>query len=452
MDIIWYQNICTERVPFKLPSGRRQRRHTCCDFSKLFRDFARAKFPTFLGLDGPTKVRGTKLKLSGFWRSNQNWLTIWLLLAVPKEFFASKVGGPRTTSQQPFWITREQGESDDSYHRRVIHLKTQRNQPMIYRFGKGSTLGFPRKEDDVIPNRTKGLTIHGIPRTWNPDDVSVFLSSQEWSEVNLINHKGRTWFFHGKPPEKSKGSTYWRYETDGEKPLNIEIQVAARRLEVTNQTTLKAPRVLGILSNALVKLPRREKVIMGMKKPPDTGLRCLFRTPNDTQSVAAASQPADGEQTDALTGNQNKDRSRSPGRRRKDIVAETQLDSPDVKQQGTKKPKLGSPNKSFYPPSDPDDAKRKGWLEVDLGGDGDCFYRCISYFLEKDPSKVTPEFAKNAASFIRVKLVAHARKHENRFAEIFPSTRGSLNGPMQHSRTIPGLKAPLCRPVLSVTA
>ena len=37
---------------------------------------------------------------------------------------------------------------------------------------------------------------------------------------------------------------------------------------------------------------------------------------------------------------------------------------------------------------------------------------------------MTPEFAKNAASFIRVKLVAHARKHENRFAEIFPSTRG----------------------------
>ena len=134
--------------------------------------------------------------------------------------------------------------------------------------------------------------------------------------------------------------------------------------------------------------------------------------------------PADGEQNDALTGNQKKDRSRSPGRRRKDIVAETQLDSPDGKQQGTKKLKLGSPNKSFYPPSDPDDAKRKGWSEVDLGGDGDCFYRCISYFLEKDPSKVTPEFAKNAASFIRVKLVAHARKHENRFAEFFPSTRG----------------------------
>lgn len=35
-------------------------------FSKLFRDYARAKFPTFLGLDGPTKVTGTKFKLSGF--------------------------------------------------------------------------------------------------------------------------------------------------------------------------------------------------------------------------------------------------------------------------------------------------------------------------------------------------------------------------------------------------
>ena len=206
---------------------------------------------------------------------------------------------------------------------------------MIYRFGKGSILGFPRKEDDVIPNRTKGLTIHGIPRTWNPDDVSVFLSSQEWSEVNLINHKGRTWFFHGNPPEKSKGSTYWRYETDGEKPLNIEIQVAARRLEVTNQTTLKAPRVLGDFVQRTGKAAKKGKGDNGNEKPPDTGLTDVsLGPPNDTQSVAAASQPADGEQTDALTGNQNKDRSRSPGRRRKDIVAETQLDSPDVKQQG----------------------------------------------------------------------------------------------------------------------
>ena len=244
-----------------------------------------------------------------------------------------------------------------------------------------------------------------------------------WGQLD--QPQGENLVFPWEPPENSKGSTYWRYETDGEKPLNIEIQVDARRLEATNQTTLKAPRVLGDFVQRTGKAAKKGKGDSGNEKPPDTELTDVsMGPPNDTQSVAAASQPADGEQNDALTGNQKKDRSRSPGRRRKDIVAETQLDSPDGKQQGTKKLKLGSPNKSFYPPSDPDDAKRKGWSEVDLGGDGDCFYRCISYFLEKDPSKVTPEFAKNAASFIRVKLVAHARKHENRFAEFFPSTRG----------------------------
>jgi hypothetical protein len=120
-----------------------------------------------------------------------------------KGIFASKIKGPRTTFQQPFCITREQGESDDSYYKCMIHLKTKRNQPMIYRFGKGFTLGFPRKEDNAIPNHTKGLIIYCIPRSWNPDNISVFFSSQEWSEVNLFNYKGRIWFLHGKAPENS---------------------------------------------------------------------------------------------------------------------------------------------------------------------------------------------------------------------------------------------------------
>ncbi|CAL1145493.1 unnamed protein product [Cladocopium goreaui] len=61
--------------------------------------------------------------------------------------------------------------------------------------------------------------------------------------------------------------------------------------------------------------------------------------------------------------------------------------------QAAKKAKL-SPSKSFYPPSDPDDAIGKGWSLRDMGGEGDCFYRCAGTATSKEPTKVTEESAK----------------------------------------------------------
>ena len=107
---------------------------------------------------------------------------------------------------------------------------------------------------------------------------------------------------------------------------------------------------------------------------------------------------------------------------RSQTVAPTVPDppSPDPTRQAAKKAKL-SPSKSFYPPSDQNDAIGKGWSLRDMGGEGDCFYRCAGTATSKEPAKVTEEAAKIQGRFVRVKVVEHVRKHHKRFSEIFPN-------------------------------
>ena len=104
--------------------------------------------------------------------------------------FASKVGEPRITQARPFWVNRNDNEPPQSYHQRVLQLQGTRSQPVLYRFGRGHCLGFPRKADDEDPQKIKNITVSGIPRAWNPDDVQTFLMDNGWKHLESSHKSG----------------------------------------------------------------------------------------------------------------------------------------------------------------------------------------------------------------------------------------------------------------------
>ena len=92
------------------------------------------------------------------------------------------------------------------------------------------------------------------------------------------------------------------------------------------------------------------------------------------------------------------------------------------------RPRTSPPSKKVKKadgPLDPQDAIHDfGWTQIDLGGDGDCFYRCAAFFIEKEkpfsPDKNTNvNKAKSAAAWIRSRTVQHARKSAGKFRSLF---------------------------------
>ena len=155
--------------------------------------------------------RGSLEQIVGFLRIKPSLAASLINTSGKYGIFVSQVGGPKVLSSQPFWIQRNVGESDDSYLGRVLNLQQTRNQPTIFRFGNGSSLGFPRKSDDVSNSTKRLMCMHGIPGAWHLEEVQMILSSQKWETVENLNRKGRAWFFTGSPPPDASKQTYWRH-------------------------------------------------------------------------------------------------------------------------------------------------------------------------------------------------------------------------------------------------
>jgi hypothetical protein len=372
--------------------------------------------------------RGSLEQIVGFLRIKPSLAASLINTSGKYGIFVSQVGGPKVLSSQPFWIQRNVGESDDSYLGRVLNLQQTRNQPTIFRFGNGSSLGFPRKSDDVSNSTKRLMCMHGIPGAWHLEEVQMILSSQKWETVENLNRKGRAWFFTGSPPPDASKQTYWRYNMGKNKNGHewyIEVQVASRPQKAPNQRPLKDPNSGSIKRVFGDFLSPTGNVSTETPKPKSKGRGKGFSQAAQTpvSSAQQAGQPDEMETGEAATS-PNSRASRSPRRKEKSdqLVPPTVPDppSPDATQHTQKKAKSNSP-KSFYPPIDPEDAKSKNWAWIDLGGNGDCFYRCFSYFIVKDPEALTPERAAKEASFMRVKMVEYLRKRQRKYMELFPS-------------------------------
>ena len=77
--------------------------------------------------------------------------------------------------------------------------------------------------------------------------------------------------------------------------------------------------------------------------------------------------------------------------------------------------------KAHPPPLDPDDAKLRGWEEVDLGGAGDCFFRCVAFLdaLYSSKGRIDAKKATTEGVWFRAQAKMHAEHHADRFEALF---------------------------------
>ena len=239
-----------------------------------------------------------------------------------------------------------------------------------------------------------------------------------WKNLESSHKSGKIWFFKGQPPEDQSTQSIWRFEID--ENWFIEVQMASRPKSATNKQQLRPPRTLAAFLGS--GEPKKNEGY-GCKSSSHAHRAVAAETPATPRASAPSQNTLDQMDTDGQQGTRGHG-SRSPRRQpgASQAVAPTVPDppSPDPTRQAAKKAKL-SPSKSFYPPSNPDDAIGKGWSLRDMGGEGDCFYRCAGTATSKEPAKVTEEAAKIQGRFVRVKVVKHVRKHQKRFSEIFPN-------------------------------
>ena len=90
----------------------------------------------------------------------------------------------------PFWVKRNPREDHESYHRRILSLQQTRRQPVLFRFGTGDVLGFPKKQTDVYAPKDRLHLAHGIPTSWGEDEVTKFFNEQEWTNLGQLSGDG----------------------------------------------------------------------------------------------------------------------------------------------------------------------------------------------------------------------------------------------------------------------
>ena len=158
--------------------------------------------------------------------------------------FVTRLRKPQERGPKPFWIRRLDKEGRDKYFRRVAALQKERGQPILYRAGGGSDLGFEAKDADEEPARAKQLVMQGFPRAWEEEEALRFLSDQKWTDVSFGARRGKRWYLKAMPPTGTTCPTCWRYEVhDAEKPWCLELFVLVRSQHaVTSVQPVRHPR------------------------------------------------------------------------------------------------------------------------------------------------------------------------------------------------------------------
>lgn len=202
-------------------------------------------------------------------------------------------------------------------------------------------------------------------------------------------------------------------KNDKNQDWHVEIQAVSK--------TSKTPALQSLREPNACSFRRELGHFMGESAPQQTtGEERAGVSQKAKKDAGSSSHPPDG----AANLQGSRDASRSPRRKGKEagesdntLAAPTQLDSPaspDARNPATKKQKTSS-LKSFYPPSDPDDAVSKG------------FYRCFSYFTCKVQNELNEESAKKEASWIRVKVADYIEKHDTRWKALFDNDQSAFN-------------------------
>ena len=228
----------------------------------------------------------------------------------------------------------------EEYFRQCLTQPQKRRTPLVLRQGGGSDLDLVDvSQSELVADHVRSWNFFGTPKSWTESDVKDFLHNNGWSNVDVINkvRKGPQfiWIFKAKAANPQEGqSNFWTYQND----------------DGTCHLTVASPR------------PRTRKPV------PTERLVTPKKRWVDTQPPGhMAPTQIDSSQSPTPTPTEAKER--SPRRKT------------EAEEKGKSEVKNIDPQKAFC-------AQYAKWNFVNLGGSGDCAFRCCAHGIGRQQKKV----------------------------------------------------------------
>ena len=274
------------------------------------------------------------------------------------------------------WIARDPSEGPDQYLSRCQQQAQTKNSGLFYCKGHATNnLGILAPRGDPATRSSRFYLIRGVPRQWEAEEITTFLTDQKWSALERFTKSKfkPEWKFRAIPPDEKEVYHYSFNEFD-------------------TISCFPAPRKPTAMP-ASWPVPNTWKGTPYSKR--DSADQKDTRSPSDTKSEA---HPV----LDKSSNDVSKARSRSPPPQRS-------------------KSEQISPSTSTTLPANPTDALAQGWSRQDLKGNGDCCFRAIAAAKSKAKHNklLTEQEASVAGAELRSLMVAHTRKHKDRLQEWF---------------------------------
>ena len=401
---------------------------------KSLATLAGAPVSEFLGGKWTTQTSKHGTQLVVFLRLKKEFTAKLMSLSGQSGLFMTQVQPKTTEDFKPFWIDRTKNEADETYLRRILTMKNVRNQPVLFRFGPGNNLGFQKVESDKAPVKARLHVIHGVPRAWGEEDLTLFLTNQQWTDIRSISRKRQKWMFMATAPTEHAARTSWQYDAhDSDDPnivtCSITVQVAVKTQSHPEvRTAIKAPRRVRTLqdfisSEAEYDPAHDEEVLKDVSGNHEDAT--ASQAPNQSMTALHAQTPGARERSDHEKDKERteKSRSRSPTR---EHVKPTQIDSPTPGERNSEQHSPQTieqgPSKraKVTEPSDPSQAiDLFGWKHWDQGGTGDCFYRVAAIFEKRQSEQPTQDESRRQGSWLRAQTCNHIHKHATRYQKLF---------------------------------
>lgn len=125
-------------------------------------------------------------------------------------------------------IPRSENMTAEVYWNYVKNQSELKKCPMAIRQGGNSDLGLIGANPQDFPDeRAKHWIMKGVPHHWDSEQVTSFLTTQMWSNIEVRNRrklKGMTeWTFKGRQPPRKDGSLSFFHYADNEDDTLISI-------------------------------------------------------------------------------------------------------------------------------------------------------------------------------------------------------------------------------------
>ena len=278
-------------------------------------------------------------------------------------------------------------QDDETYFRAAVAAAASKGQGLKYRVGKGSDVGILRSAGEDAPEpRALVVQAQGIPKAWEGSEITSFFSSQGWKEVVCVTSKwpdkkakkGVQWTLKGFPPVgggDTENVTVWQYCDQDDPKLHIHVTKAPpRKPKVSDEFSGKGPPKKFFLKNETSEQAKPKVIDL------------------EDMEVEEGHEDPEGDEKEAAK-----------------VPATPCVE--DV-------PVVPEANEIAQ-------ARREGWTEVDLKGNGDCTFRCIAAAREFfDSEKVLSQTeSKNKGALVRVDAVSHMRRHLERYLPNFAVDR-----------------------------